>query len=141
MAIDLKTTHHDCCLEVLVSGVFETQDAVDRFPELLSLCRKTGQRRVLIDYREMTGIPTSTEKTLYAFGIQDIYMTHLATGGQPMMVAYVGRPSQVSSFEPGVEVARSNDLPFRLFTSRDDAIAWLGSAAPDQGVERPSASC
>ena len=126
MALDVKIVQHDEYLEVLVSGAYGMQDAIDRFPHVLSACRLTGASKVLIDFRELTGIPAATEKVLYAFGVRDHYEKYISTGGQPLRVAYVGKAPLVSTYEPGLQVAQDGKLPFDLFVDISEAYEWLG---------------
>jgi hypothetical protein len=126
MALDVRITQHDAFLEVVVTGTYDMQDAINRFPHVLSACRLTGSSKVLIDFRDLDGIPAATEKIIYAFGVQDHYDEHITTGGQELMIAFVGSAPQVSTYEPGLQVARESNMPFDLFTGIKEAYEWLG---------------
>ena len=127
MAISVLIKQHDDFLEVLVGGNHDMQEAVDRFPHVLAVCRLTRITRVLINYRELQGVPAATEKIIYAFGVMDHYREHLSSCGMKLRVAYVGGALQVSSYEPGLQIARDEGLPFELFTDVEQARKWLGS--------------
>ena len=126
MALNIKIIQHDAFIEVVVSGAYDMQDAIDRFPYVLSTCRLAGLSKVLIDFRNVTGIPAATEKIIYTFGIQDHYSNYIATGGQALMVAYVGSAPHVSTYEPGLKIAKDSNMPFDLFTDIAEAYKWLG---------------
>lgn len=126
MALDIKIIQHDAFLEVVVSGDYNMQEAIDRFPHLLSACRLAGSPKVLIDFRNLTGIPAATEKIIYAFGIKDHYDEYISAGGQELMVAYVGSAPHVSTYEPGLQIAKDSKMPFDLFTDIAEAYKWLG---------------
>jgi hypothetical protein len=126
MALDVEIIPHDALLEVIVTGTYDMQDAINRFLHVLSACRISGLSKVLIDFRDLAGIPATTEKVLYAFGIQDHYYKHISTGGQEIMVAYVGRPPLVSTWELGLQIAKDHDIPLDLFTNVEEAYKWLG---------------
>ena len=126
MALDVKIIQHDAFLEVVVTGTYNMRNAIDRFPYVLSTCRLTGLSKVLIDFRNLTGTPAATEKIIYAFGIQDHYNEYISTGGQELMVAYVGSESHVSTYEPGLKIAKDDNMPFDLFTDIAEAYKWLG---------------
>jgi hypothetical protein len=126
MALDVTMTPHDAFLEVVVTGTYDMQDAVDRFLHTLSACRLPGLCKVLIDFRDLTGLPAATERIMYAYEIQDQYYQHLSTGGQELMVAYVGIEPHVGGWDPGLEVAQESDMPFDTFTDIEEAYEWLG---------------
>ena len=126
MALDVKIIQHDAFLEVVVTGTYDMQEAIDTFPHVLSTCRVTGLSKVLIDFRTLSGIPAATEKIIYAFGIHDHYNNHIPSGGKKVIVAYVGSAPQVSTYEPGLKIAKDTDMPFDLFTNIAEAYTWLG---------------
>ena len=67
MSLNIKIIQHDFFLEVVVTGTYDMQDAINRFPSVLSICRLTGLSKVLIDFRNLSGIPEATEKIIYTF--------------------------------------------------------------------------
>jgi hypothetical protein len=46
-------------------------------------------------------------------------------GGAPLRMAYVGNPSFIRSWLPGVEIARNHDLDACATTDFDEALEWL----------------
>jgi hypothetical protein len=69
---------------------------------VLSACRLTSVDTVLIDYQRMGGDQTLGDQALYALEIAEQYAQHLANGGNPLRVAYVGQPHHVSADHPGL---------------------------------------
>ena len=84
MSIEANIIEHDTYLEVVVTGTYDMQEAIDRFPNVISACKSTGLSRVVIDFRDLVGIPAATQKIIYAFGIQDHYENYIANGGAPL---------------------------------------------------------
>lgn len=121
-----RMIQHDAFIEDVLSGPYCLQASVDEFTKILSACRQSGLSKVLIDCRKIEGTAQATEKALYILGIQDIYGKHLDSGGQKLMIAYVVGGSFASVFEPGLELARKNNLLFDLFADMDTACDWLG---------------
>ncbi len=74
----------------------------------------------------LTSHLAAIEKVIYAIGIKEHYEKHLDTGGQPLRIAYVGKAPQISTYEPGLDLAKSEQLPFTVTTNLDKALAWLG---------------
>ncbi|MCK5077066.1 MAG: hypothetical protein KAR38_11855 [Calditrichia bacterium] len=123
MALDINIIQHNDYLEIVVTGSYDMNDTIDKFSHVLDICRHTGLAKVLIDFRELQGQGSGTEKSLYAFGIEDLYLKYLNSGGHELKVAYVSLV--VSSYEPGVEIAKETELPFKLFDKQKDAFEWL----------------
>lgn len=130
MALSISMTPHETFLEVVVTGSFDVQDAVDLFSEVLSACCTAGLSRAIIDYRSTGGIQAAMDKILYAFGVQDHYLAYLAAGGPELRVAYLGSPLHVNEWEPGLQVARDSNMQFELFTDLQAAHEWLGVDPP-----------
>jgi hypothetical protein len=123
MAIDIKINQHDDYLEFVVTGSYDLNDAVNKFPHILDVCRLTGLQKVLIDYRELDREGGGTEKSLYAFGTVDQYQKYLKLGGPELQFAYLG--PVVTSYEPGLEIAQQSKLSVKLFDNYSDALEWL----------------
>jgi len=123
--MEVKIIQHDKYLEVLVWGNYTLEEAVDRFPGVISTCRLSGVPKVLIDYRKLQGDIAAIQKIIYAAEIVDIYNTHLASGGQKLKIAYLGSAPMVSTYEPSLEIAKTLGIPFKLFMNIKDAQEWL----------------
>lgn len=127
MTIEINFTQQKGYLEVFVSGIFDLGEAIDKFPDVLSMCILGNVSKALIDCRKLDGDLAALEKIIYAFGVQSHYLSHLSTGGAPLKVAYVTKI--VSIYEPGVQIAKDSELPFDLFSKIEDAFEWLEVAA------------
>ena len=124
MGIDIDTIQHNHYLEVVVASSYDFQETIDKFPHVLDICRITGLKKVLIDYKEIQNQGCATEKSLYALSSQDLYQSYLKVGGHALQIAYVA--PMVTNYELGVEIAENSELPFRLFDKLNEAHAWLG---------------
>ena len=129
MALNVEFVQHTEYLEIIVTGTYDMEDAIDKFPRVLAACRNTKIAKALIDFRRLGGIVHATEKVLYAWKIEEHYRNHLSTGGQNLQIAYVGQSPLVSTYEPGVEIVESMGLPFALFEDSRKALEWLGVKA------------
>ena len=130
MGFDLRIIPHDDYLEIVVTGSYDLDDAVNKFPHVLDVCRHKGLQKVLIDFTKVQGEGGSTEQSLYTFGIEDHYKKYLKSGGHELKIAYVG--SMVASYEPGVKIAELGELPFKLFDQNNKALEWLSVKSKDQ---------
>ena len=126
MSLDIEIVQEPTHLRVEVTGVYDMNDAIARFPLVISACRLTGRNKVLIDFRRLRGDIAAIEKVIYSESIKEQYAQHLEYGGEPLRVAYLGAAHQVSTYEPGLELAESEGLPFTLTTEMEDAMRWLG---------------
>jgi hypothetical protein len=124
MAIDVKTIKHNDYLEFVVTGSHDLNEAIDKFPQILDVCKITGLKKVLIDYRELIYPVGGTEKTLYAIGTEDQYLKYLESGGHELQIAYLA--PMVICYEPGAEIGRNvKHVQFELFDKLDKAREWL----------------
>jgi hypothetical protein len=89
MGIDIDTIQHNHYLEVVVASSYDFQETIDKFPHVLDICRITGLKKVLIDYKEIQNQGCATEKSLYALSSQDLYQSYLKVGGHALQIAYV----------------------------------------------------
>ncbi len=124
MAIDINIIQHNDFLEIVVTGSYDLNDAVNKFPHVLDVCRLTGLQKVLIDYRDLQGEGGGIEKCIYVWGIAEHYQKYLTLGGHELQVAYI-RP-KVTDYEPGVEIGNNIGLPFKLFDKPNETHKWLG---------------
>ncbi len=129
MVLNGELVQHTEYLEIIVTGMYDMEEAIDKFPLVLVACRDAKVAKVLIDFRKLGGEVHATEKVMYAWKIEEHYRNHLSTGGQNLQIAYLGQSPLVSTFEPGVEFAESKGLPFALFEDSRKAIEWLSVKA------------
>ena len=80
-------------------------------------------------------MPQATEKVIYALGADRHYADYLLAGGRMLKIAYLWAATVVNSYEPGLDIARQWNLPFKLFTREEDAYRWLQIEPPDQAVD------
>ena len=124
--MDIELLQHEEYLEVIVTGEYDHQVAIDRFPLVINTCRFIGLDRALVDFSELQGDIAASLKVLYTMKIKEYYENHIESGGKPLKIAYVGSPNKIDSYEPGSEVARKEQLPTTLTTSKKEALIWLG---------------
>ena len=119
-------------LLVRVTGAYDLDEALDGFALVLAACQITGVTRVIVDFRRLDGIPSATEKVIYAQGAAQHYEDYLKTGGQALKIAYLGAAMALDSYEPGLDIALQRNLSTRLFTSEKDACHWLKLESADR---------
>jgi hypothetical protein len=110
---------------VVVTGNFELDQALEGFHQVFKACRLTGHDRVVIDNRQLVGGMSTTEEVAYAGGAVRHYQDHLRNGGSPLKLAYVGNPSFIKTWQPGVNLARKEGLEVFTTTEMDETLAWL----------------
>jgi hypothetical protein len=52
----VETHQEDDYLVFFVTGTYDLNEAVEKFPLALTACRQTGISKALIDYRDLEGI-------------------------------------------------------------------------------------
>jgi hypothetical protein len=128
MTLEVELIQYEGHLEVIAWGEYYLEDTIKKFSDLLGTCRLMGVPKVLIDCCTLWGGMGATEKTLYALRVENFYNEHLASGGDAIQMAFVTTPRFVSSFEPGHEIGRRDELPFSLFQDVKEAREWLGAS-------------
>ena len=125
MSIHIETIQHEDHIRIVMSGPFETQEAIQVFTDVFAMSRITDLSKILIDYRSLQCIPAATEKLLCSINIEQQYNEHLNSGGQPLRVAYLGSAPAVGSYRPGHDWMKIANLPFHVFTDEKKAYQWL----------------
>ncbi|WP_163339586.1 hypothetical protein [Desulfopila sp. IMCC35008] len=77
MIMDYHYTLYKDHLEVQICGNFVIQEAINKFSILLEYCRDTDCRKVLIDYSQVSNMPSGTLRHLYQFSIEDKYSRYM----------------------------------------------------------------
>ena len=119
-------------LVVTVTGEYDPEAAITEFSALLLYCRARSLRQALVDYTQLGGQGFATLEVLYASGALAAYQSHLDRGGAPVSVAYLGSPTLVGAWSPGLELARAAGLDAIVTTDREEALAWLDKAHESQ---------
>lgn len=120
--MDIKFFQHAKYIEVVVTGSYNVEYAVDNCPQLFEICRTSGLRKVLIDYRKLPQLG-GAERSLFAIGLENHYEQYLRTGGHQLLFALV--KSRVTAYEPGAEILDVSSILFKMFDDIDDALNWL----------------
>ncbi|MFC1563570.1 hypothetical protein ACFL6G_01480 [candidate division KSB1 bacterium] len=125
MALEVNFIPNTDYLLVNVSGIYDMPGTVDEFALVISTCRKKNHNKVLIDYRQLDGDIAATEKMIYTMKIIDLLKTHYKSGGQQLFIAFLGKIPQISTFEPGADLADQEGWPYILTKDIDEALSWL----------------
>ncbi len=125
MGLEIKIIPRKEHLEVIVSGEFNLQEAVDKISAALFSSRQNPFSKVLIDYRKIKGGILVTEKVIFSYQVRDAYNSYLLKGGKELKFAYVGSPPFVRKFKPGLEIAKKAGQLVAVFTDFKEAISWL----------------
>jgi hypothetical protein len=106
-------------------GQLSLVEAVDRISRAIAHCRERGVDRLLIDARDITGVPVPTlvERFLMA---ED--WAHAAKG--MVTVAMVAPAEYIHPQKFGMKVAAHLGLVCDVHTSAADALQWLLQGAP-----------
>ena len=126
MSTEQEMIHHKEYLEVIASGVFNLEDAIDYMPSVMHACRLNGLSKVLIDYRKLNGDIPVIEKIIFAQETIETYKYHLASRGKELKFAFAGKVPQVSSYKPGLEIAKKEGIQAIVTDDINEAFKWLG---------------
>jgi hypothetical protein len=125
VAVKVNIIEHTAFLEVLVTGKYDLREVADNIRLVFLACRTWDKSKILVDFQNMSNTDSAVEKVLYTHYEKEHYENHLTSGGKKLMIAYLGFPHQISTYEPGLAAAKTYGLPVALFTNKQDALGWL----------------
>ena len=122
VAVDLNDNY----LEVKVTGDIDTDDTIDYFKPLLTVCEQCKIYRVLIDYSEVKDDMIPIDKFKYALEVKSQYDRYLESGGKPLRIAYLrGKSHENAQINPGFELVEKEGLPIIHTSDLNEALRWL----------------
>lgn len=121
--LKVEVTQHTDYLEFIVTGTYDLESAIAKFPLVIAACRQTGKSKVLIDHRVLAGEIMLTQELLYAHRTGEFYQNHLATGGQPLKIAFVG--SETLSEAVTKAIGNTYGLDGIATSDYQEALDWL----------------
>ena len=131
MAFPVVLTRFTQYVQLAVSGAATMKNFVDLVGTMGQETVLWSDRRVLVDLREVEGELTPTEQ---------IFLGELVAQDLPHL-------ERVASVVPAERITRNSEtaaqdlgMKLRVFTSKDDAVAWLTSAPPAAGPKQSQSS-
>ncbi|OAI41593.1 hypothetical protein AYO40_02985 [Planctomycetaceae bacterium SCGC AG-212-D15] len=104
------------------AGIMSLDEAVERINAAIAVAREYGVRKLLVETRALRGFDSPSLASRYGF-----IREWAATARQMVRLAVVARPEMVEPGKFGVKVARKAGLVADVFTSEEEAAAWLDS--------------
>jgi len=129
MSLELEVIQHKEYVEAIVSGEFDLQDAVDKFQNIIITCKIAGLSKVLIDYRELEGDILALQKIICSFQVIEQIKLYFESESRNIQFAYLGKAPQVSSYKPGLEIAKMEGIQAIVTVDINEAYEWLGVKA------------
>ena len=114
-------------LNVLVTGSFEVQPALDLLAEVLDASVHHKLSRILVDYRELQGIPSAMIETyIYSASGATLVQQYVGVVGESPRMAYLGpRTERMDGYGERVS-AEYGFHDVKVTTDADEALGWLG---------------
>ena len=126
MSLEVEIIQHKEYVEAIVSGEYDMQEAVDKFALILSTCQITGLSKVLINFRKLHGKIYAVQKIIYTHQVIDKIKNYFASRDKDLQFAYVGKAPQISTYEPGLEIAERERIQAIVTDDINEAFEWLG---------------
>lgn len=95
-------------------------EAVNRIDEAIRYCRETGESRLLVDIRQLTGFPTPG--VLDRFHFAEVWSK---TAQGRVRLAVISRPELIDREKIGVTMARNRGLAADVFEDETEGLNWL----------------
>ena len=126
MSLEVEIIRHNEYVEAIVTGEYDHQEAIDKFPIVLTACKIEDFSKVLIDFRKLDGDIYAVQKIMYSLKVIDQIRYYFASKSKDMQFAYVGKAPQVSTYEPGLEIAEIEGIQAITTVDINEALKWLG---------------
>ncbi|MHA2061302.1 MAG: hypothetical protein ACW963_03315 [Candidatus Sifarchaeia archaeon] len=126
MSLEVEIIQHKEYVEAIISGEYDMQEAVNKFPPVLSACQIVGLSKVLIDFRKLHGDIYAVQKIMYTQQVLGQVKDYFATRSKDLQFAYVRKAPQVSTNEPGLEMAEREGIQVIVTDDINEAFEWLG---------------
>ena len=107
-------------------GRYSLVDAVDIISNAIALCRETGVNKLLIDTTGLVDLPIPTLVDRFLM-VED----WAQVAGGTVIVAMVATPEYIHPHKFGVKVALRFGLICDVYSSEEEASAWLSQASSD----------
>lgn len=122
----LTTSLEPGYLRATARGRFALTAANHMFLNLLDAVAQEHAERILLDGREVTGMPRALERYLYgAFVAAAAARLSPAVTPKPPKFAYVLTDPVLHHGRLGETTARNRGMSIRAFDNPDDAVEWL----------------
>jgi hypothetical protein len=126
MSLEVEIIQHKEYVEAIVSGEYDMQEAVEKFPIVLSSCQIAGLSKVLIDFRKLHGNIYAVQKIMYTHQVIGQVKDCFESRGKDLQFAFVGKAPQVSTYEPGLEIVEREGIQGIVTDDINEAFEWLG---------------
>lgn len=128
MSMNISIEVRSDYLNVLVTGAFDLQIALDLLDKVLGASIQHKLPRILIDYRELQEIPPfMTEDYIYAASGTQLIQKYVDVTGSPPRIAYLAPKTILKDGEYGTRVAATYGFSnVKRTTDFDEALEWLG---------------
>ncbi len=132
MSLNISIEARPDYLNVLVTGAYDLEIAVELLGNVLQASIHHKLPKILIDYREVQGIPTyMTEDFIYAVSATQLIQKYIDVTGRPPRMAYLAPNTILEDGEYATKVAAIYGFTnVKRTTDFDEAMDWLGASHP-----------
>ena len=121
MGIDVKIEHKSNYIHLKCEGGFKLSDMLEVFDKAFSLASGDHPTAILLDVREISGDPPTTERFFLGESIAKRWMDNRKQN----VFAAIGNEPLIDPKRFVETVAKNRGFPFRAFTDFDEAVSWL----------------
>ena len=121
-AVDKREDH----VRFIITGLFEISSVSGTLEEILKEVADLKASKVLLDVRELQGIPSLWERFQFATIFTALYLKNRARGTIPVShYAVLGKEPLIDPSRFGEKVARNRGISVSVFDSEEGALLWL----------------
>lgn len=121
--LKVNVKQKDAYIEFTVTGTYDLQRAIEKFPLVIMACRQTGISKAWVDYRGLAGEIMLTQSLLYAHRAGEFHQEHLSSGGRPLRIAFVGNERMPENISEAI--GKTYGLEGIVTSDYQEAVDWL----------------
>ncbi len=125
MALNLAFIEDNDVLEIIITGNYTLDEAIERMPEVFAASQKAGLFLLLLNVCDLETRMDKSDEVIYAIGISNKYNEHLAGGGHKIKIAFLDAERNKPEYSSALQVAQDENVPVNSFYNRDEALTWL----------------
>ncbi len=123
-------------LYIKLSGKFDTRGFTFGFPLLLNALKENRIEKLLLDCREVNGLPSIEERLFVNESLADMYLNFLKNSPQ-LNVAITIYKSMLHPDRTGEKIAKNRGLNMKITENIEEAYKWL-EVTPPKTMTQPA---
>ena len=126
MSLSQEIEVHNDYMVVVLRGQFSIKEALALAQEMFEAGSQHKVTKVLVDIRQTTGVPNTSERFIYATFLAEEGLRQRSQGNTVMRMVYLGYAPMLDPTHFGEHVANNRGAIVKCVFDEQEAWAWLG---------------